>query len=291
MSVLAELKIITTTTTLKSLVEKVGGKFVTVESITKGPQDPHFVEAKPSYMVKLRRADLIVSVGLDLEVGWLPNIIRGARNPNLIKGKPGHLKAGQLIEPIEVPKGSVSRAQGDIHGFGNPHFLLDPDRAIQVGQGISEKLTELDPKNKSGYEKNFSTFKNKTLKLTRDWELRVAESGIANIVTYHKTLNYFLQRFKINLSGSIEPQPGIPPTAKQIIALIKKIKKDKVVCILNESFFEKMAAERLKKDTPVTVKVVATEVGATPQAKNYFELVESLVSAVESCKKRSQTNE
>ena len=141
----AEIRVVTTTTTLRSITERIAAGRVRVESVAKGPQDPHFVEAKPSYTVRLREADLLVAIGLDLEIGWLPNVIRGARNPKVAPGGPGHLEAGALVRAIEIPAGKVDRSQGDVHPLGNPHFVLDPVRAAEAARGISARLAALDP--------------------------------------------------------------------------------------------------------------------------------------------------
>ena len=280
---LTKLNVLTTTTTLKSIVEAVGGDYVEVDSITRGPQDPHFVEAKPSYMIKTRRADLVISVGLDLEIGWLSNIIRGARNPNVMKGSSGYLEAGTLIEPIEIPKGKIDRSQGDVHSLGNPHFTLDPIRVVKVAEGISKRLSELDTENKLHFKKNMEIFTNKLNQNFLDWNRRIKVTGVKQVITYHKTLNYFLHRFGLELSGSIEPKAGIPPTARHILSLIETIKKKKVSCVLVESFFETSAAERIKKSVSVQIEVVPTEVRATKEAVDYEALIEALVASIEKC--------
>ena len=280
----AKLNVLTTTTTLKSIAESIGGEYVKVISITNGPQDPHFVEAKPSYMVKARQADLLISVGLELEIGWLSNIVRGARNPKIMDGNPGYFEAGRFITPLEIQSGRVDRSQGDIHTLGNPHFTLDPVRVIKIAKALSTRLSKLDSGNKVHYEKNTKDFEKKIKQRFLKWTERIKRTEIGKVVTYHKTLNYFLHRFNLELSGEIEPKPGIPPTAKHILSLINKIKKEKISCILVESFFETNAAERIKKSVAVHIEVVPSEVEATKSASSYVELIETLVSAIEGCK-------
>lgn len=286
----AKLNVLTTTTTLKSIVESIGGEYIKVTSITKGPQDPHFVEAKPSYMIKARRADLIITVGLELEIGWLPNIIRGSRNPKIMEGNPGHFEASRFITPIEVQHGRVDRSQGDVHGLGNPHFILDPIRAIEIAKALSKRLSQLDANNKVHYQKNVKDFEKKINQKLLEWAERTQRTGIEKVVTYHKTLSYFLHRFHLKLLGEIEPRPGIPPTAKHILSLMETIKREKVSCILVESFFETNAAERIKKSVPVQIEVVPTEVNATRDATDYEALIETIVSSIEKCgeKKREK---
>jgi zinc/manganese transport system substrate-binding protein len=280
---LAKLNVVTSTTTLASIVRTVGGKHVKVHSITKGPQDPHFIAAKPSYMVKVRRADLVVAIGFDLEIGWLPNIIRGARNPKVLNGNPGYLEAGTLIKPLDVIIGKVDRAMGDVHALGNPHFLLDPVRAIQVGHGIAARLSQLDPNNTKTYKSNANDWEKRILEKQVLWMSRITKSGLKKVVSYHKTLTYFLNRFNLELVGTIESKPGIPPTAKHILQLIRTIKEHQVPCLLVESFFNTTVAERINKSVSNHTIVVPTEVQAVSDARDYESMMETLVRSVEQC--------
>lgn len=273
----AKLNVVTTTTTLKNLVEQVGQDKVDVISITKSNQDPHFVEAKPSYMVKMRNADLVVAVGFDLEIGWLPNVLRGTKNPKLLPDMPGYLSADVSVQPIEKSD-KVDRSLGDIHAKGNPHFHLDPIRTKGFVLAIAERLSALDSKNSIFYKSNAEGFNKKIDDKMIQWQQSVVTSKVKSAVTYHKTLNYFLDRFKITLTGNIEPKPGVPPSAKHFIALIKKMKTQNTTCILNESFFEDTAAKRLSKATKASVQIVLTEVKS-----NYLDLIDELVNSVKSC--------
>ncbi len=273
--------IVTTTTTLADLIQNSVGSDFEVYSITKGPQDPHYVEAKPSFMVKVRKAKAIVSVGLDLEVGWLPLVLRGARNPNLLPGKSGYIDASQFIHPIEAVSGKVDRSQGDIHGLGNPHYLLNPDKAQKVLEGLSIKFQHLFPEKAEAIKKSTAAYL-KTLRTRQiTWEKRLKPGG--QFISYHKTLNDFFLSFGLNFVGAIESKPGIPPSARHILQLIKTIEQQKVSCIVVESFFETNAAIRLQKSTQVGISVVPTEVKATPSAINYLELIETLVNGIKNC--------
>lgn len=274
----AKLRVVTTTSTLQSLVKEIAQERVEVLSLTTQAQDPHFVEAKPSYMVQLRQADLLVAVGLDLEIGWLENIQRGAKNPEILTGKKGFFAAGEQAELIEIGTEKMDRANGDVHPHGNPHFHLDPLNMIRVAAALANKLAELDPKNAEFFKAQALAFSDKIKIHMIDWNLRVKNSKIQNVLTYHKSLNYFLKRFGLRAMATIEPKPGIPPTAKHIIALMQLVKEKKVKCILNESYFETTAAERIKKETGAKLQVVPVEVQS-----HYFDLIESLVKAVEMC--------
>lgn len=275
--------VVTTTTTLKSIVQLIGGDRVSVISITKGSQDPHYVEAKPSYMVKLRNADLLVLVGLDLEIGWVDNIIRGSRNPRIAPGRQGYFNAGSVIQPIEVPDGRVDRSLGDIHSGGNPHYYLDPVRMIEVGKALSERLKKIDPDGKEVFDLNYQKYQEEIRKKLDHWKSRVLRSKVKEVITYHRTVNYFLDRFGIKFVDAIEFKPGVPPTAKHILHLIDVVNSKKIPCILVESFFELKAATRIQKDTQVKVFRVPTEVEALPGVDSFFGLIETLVQSVEKC--------
>ena len=199
------LQIVTTTTTLGHLVERIGGKSVEVVVLGKGTQDPHYLEAKPSYMVKLRQADLVVAVGMDLETGWLPNVLRGARNPQIQKGQKGYLELGPSIEALEKPVGRLDRAEGDIHPFGNPHFYLDPIRYGEAGLALSERLSELRPDSAESFKEAARGLKQSLIEKTDQWSKRVQGTGVTKFITYHRTLSYFLNRFGMVLVERSSP--------------------------------------------------------------------------------------
>lgn len=280
-----KLKVLTSTMNLKSLVESLAGDRVYVESITKGPQDPHFLSAKPSYMVKARGADLIILAGMDLEVGWLPNIIHGARNPQIRKGQTGYLDVSQFIKALSVPKGKVDRFFGDVHPFGNPHFMLDPVRVVQVSRGISQRLSLLDEENKNYYTNNQKRFEKKMREKIKLWKRRIKKSGVTKMVTYHGSFEYFLDRFQLNPVGSIEEKPGIPPSAKHILQLIKQMKDSQSSCILMSSFYRNDKVKKIKKALPVHIETVAIEVEALEEVKSYELVIERMVKAIENCGK------
>lgn len=282
----AKLKVVTTTTTLADIAREIGGDKIQVSSFTKGPQDPHFVEAKPSYMVEARSADLVISVGLDLEIGWLPNILRGSKNPKIMPGQVGYLDASQFVKPIEVLSGRIDRSQGDIHALGNPHYLLDPVRTSLVVIGISDRLAKLDPDSKNFFEERAKDLVERIETKVPKWKERIGLLNVSGVVTYHRTLSYFLSRFELKFINAIEPKPGIPPAARHIVQLINQLKSEKRACIFVESFFETSEAERIRKSTGSYVVKVPTEVGATDVTSNYLALIESLIAALEECVKK-----
>ncbi|MCZ0931596.1 MAG: metal ABC transporter substrate-binding protein [Oligoflexia bacterium] len=279
-----KLYILTSTNTLRSLSQEIAGALLKIESLTKGKQDPHYLSAKPSYMLKANKADLLIINGLDLEVGWLPNIIAGSKNPKIQKGKQGYLDTSDFITALSVPTTKVDRFFGDIHPFGNPHFLLDPIRAIQAVKAISNKLAELDPNNKTQYIKNQEMFEKKLLKKTTEWEQRIKKSGVKKIVSYHSSFEYFLDRFDLKLTGLIEEKPGIPPSSKHILHIVKKIKQEQSFCVLTASWYQTKWAKKLKQMANILVQPTAIEVGAVETATNYILLIEGIVQSIESCK-------
>jgi zinc/manganese transport system substrate-binding protein len=278
----AKLSVLATTTDLGYIVKQVGGDGVQVDTICKGTQDPHFVEAKPSYMVKASHADLLVAVGLDLEVGYVPPILRGARNPKILPGAKGYLEVGPQVSPIEIPTGSITRAEGDVHPYGNPHFTLDPIRDGQAAVVIADRMAELDPANADKFKANASAFQKRIEAKTKDWAARIAKTGITKIVTYHKTLNYFFDRFHIENPIQLEPKPGIPPTSGHIIEVIDVIKSGHIPLILVENYFDPSVTRKIVDDVPSTrAAVVPVAVDGAPGTDSTEELIEKIVTTIE----------
>jgi zinc/manganese transport system substrate-binding protein len=232
----------------------------------------------------MRYASLLVSVGLTLEDGWLPQLARGTRSPKLLDTESGALVTGQFIDALEVPAGFVDRAQGDVHPMGNPHFQLDPKRIQKVVLAISERLAKLDSENSTKYKAQAEKFNAEIETKLSQWQARVNKSGVKKVIAYHKTMTYFFDRFGIQQVAAIEPKPGVPPTAKHIMETIQAMKSQGIHCVLNESFFETTAGERLAKEGGGKLKVVATEVGAVSGTEDYFKLMDSIVTAIEACK-------
>ncbi len=278
----AKVKVVTTTADIASLVREVGNDLVEVHAIAKGSQDPHFIEAKPSYMVRLRDADLLLSNGLSLEVGWLPSLIRGARNPKITPGSPGHLELGSLIDPIDLPQGKLTRALGDVHPEGNPHFMLDPIIMGQLAIQIAKKLSEIDSANKDKFEKNGKKFQASLVKKLSEWQERIAKSGVKKVITYHPSMNYFLKRFNLTAVSHLEAKPGIPPSAQHILHVIDVMKKENVKIILVDNFFDTKIAERIKKEVAGSqIKSVGISVDSEPYLKTLPDVTEHLVRAIE----------
>src|ERR1700737_3565059 len=233
-----KLIVVTSTTDMASLTQDVGGDKVAVESIAKGYQDPHFVEAKPSFLLKLRQADLLVVVGLQLEIGGLPPLFPRSGNPPLQVGRNGYLDASQFAEILDIPTGTVTRAMGDVHPLGNPHYWLDPDNGRRIAKGIAAKLGELDPADTSYFQERFQDFDKRLSVAEQKWESEMKPFRGRKVVTYHNSFPNFGKHFGLNVIGYVEPRPGIPPTPSHTIELIGLMKRENCKVILVEPYFD-----------------------------------------------------
>ncbi|MBX7117242.1 MAG: metal ABC transporter substrate-binding protein [Myxococcaceae bacterium] len=276
----APLKVVTTIETLADLTRQVGGEQVTVQSLGKGYQDPHFVEAKPNLMVALNQADLLVRVGMDLEVGWLPPLVLGARNTRLSAGQDGDLDCSRLIEPLDVPSTKVDRAQGDIHPMGNPHYWLPPINAVRIAKGISERLTQLRPSAKDYFAGRFKAFVAQLKTRAVKWEQLAKPFAGTQVVTYHQSFSYVSKWLQLEERGYVENKPGVPPSPKHLAELIGQMRSDGVKLLLVESYYNRSIADDVAEKGGAKVVSVATDVGAKPAIKSYFDLVDALFAAL-----------
>ncbi|OFW03885.1 MAG: hypothetical protein A3G20_02455 [Acidobacteria bacterium RIFCSPLOWO2_12_FULL_59_11] len=266
------LNIMTTTEDLASLAREVGGEHVKVESIARGYQDPHFVEAKPSFLLKLQKADILVLVGLQLEIGWLPPLITQSRNPRIQVGAPGYLDASSVAEILEKPTGEVTRAMGDVHPSGNPHYWLDPENGRRIAQAIAQKLAELDRDDAAYFEQRFQDFDRRLSDAVKRWEQETAFLKGTKVITYHRSWPNFAQRFGLQVVGYVEPKPGIPPSPSHTLEVIKQIKQDKVPLILVEPYFDEKTPKAIANQSGAKLVVLLPSVGGVPEVKSYFDL-------------------
>jgi zinc/manganese transport system substrate-binding protein len=267
-----KLNVITATTDLAALAQEVGGDKIDVEAIAKGYQDPHFVEAKPSFLLKLRHADLLIVVGLDLEIGWLPPLITQSGNPHIQPASAGYLDASQFAEILEKPQGQVSRAMGDVHPLGNPHYWLDPENGRRIAKGISNKLAEMDPPNAQYYQQRFQDFDNRLTAAEQNWDAQMKPYNGRKVVTYHKSWPNFAKHFNLDVVGYIEPRPGIPPTPGHTIELIQQMKRDNVKIIMVEPYFDLKTPNNIASATGGKVLVMLPSVGGEKDITDYFKL-------------------
>lgn len=272
----AKLKVFTTTSNLAAVTQEIGQDLIEVQSLCKGTQDPHFLEAKPSYTFKLSKADLLINVGADLEVGWLPLIIRGSRNPDLREDGKGRLEIAHHLKLLEAREQQVSRSEGDVHPEGNPHFMLSPTKSVEAAKLITARLKQLDPPHASQYQKNFDEFAKKINSKMTEWKKKL-RPGL-KVISYHKTLTYFYHDFGVKNIDVLEPKPGIPPTASHIMKVISEINDYDIHKIIVENYFDDAVARRVQKATKdVTVHVVPVAVHGSKNVKTIFDLYDILV--------------
>jgi ABC-type Zn uptake system ZnuABC Zn-binding protein ZnuA len=268
----SKLNVVTTTADLAALTQEVGGDRVSVQSIAKGYQDPHFVEAKPSFLLMLQRADLVVSVGLQLELGWLPPLISQCGNARVQPNASGNLDASQFAEILELPTGPVSRAQGDVHPLGNPHYWLDPENGRRVARGIATKLAQLRPEDAKYFEQRFQDFSRRLTEAEKRWDAQMAPYRGRKIVTYHRSWPNFTRRFGFQVMGEIEPRPGIPPSPRHTIELMEMMKREGVKVILVEPYFDRKTPDSIASATSAKVVELLPSVGGEKEASDYFKL-------------------
>src|SRR5438105_4764757 len=233
-----KLNIITSTSDLAALTQEVGGDRVQVESIARGYQDAHFVEAKPSFLLKLRKADLLVVIGLELEIGWLPPLITQSGNPRIQVGATGYLDASQFVEVLEIPQGQVTRAMGDVHPQGNPHYWLDPDNGRRIAKGIATKLGSMRPEDDKYFQERYKDFDKRLTEAEKRWDAMMKPYHGEKVVSYHRSFPNLAKHFGLNVIGYVEPRPGIPPTPGHTIEVIQTMKREHAKLILVEPYFD-----------------------------------------------------
>ncbi|HKB45442.1 MAG TPA: metal ABC transporter substrate-binding protein, partial [Chitinophagaceae bacterium] len=265
------IKVVTTTTDTKSIAEMIGGDKVSVSSIATGYQNPHFVDPKPSYIIGLTKADLFVTIGLDLETGWSPQLLSSSRNNKIQKGSAGYVDASEGISLLQVPS-SLNRAEGDIHIYGNPHYWLDPMNGKVIARNIANGLERVDPSNRPVYEKNLQTFFSRIDAKMKEWQSKMAPFKGSKIIAYHNEWVYFETRFGLQVVDFMEPKPGIPPTPSQLVKVIKEIKANNIKVIISSPYFTTSSSDVVAKQTGVKVLTLATSVGGFDSVKNYFDL-------------------
>ena len=280
----AALKVIATTEDLAALVSEVGGDKVTVEALARGYQDPHFVEAKPSFVIKLHSADLLVVVGRELEMGWLPALITQSRNAKIQAGSAGYFDASLTARILDVPTGQITRAMGDVHPQGNPHYWLDPGNGRRIAQAIQKKLSEMSPGDAGYFQQRYADFDKRLTAAEARWRAALAPYRGTKVVTYHRSWPNFAEAFGLDVVGYVEPKPGIPPSPSHQLALMQEMKRQGIKIILVEPYFDLKTPNAIARDTGAQVLVLPPSVGGVKQATDYLKLfdytVDLLVAAL-----------
>jgi ABC-type Zn uptake system ZnuABC Zn-binding protein ZnuA len=274
----AAINVVTTTEDLAALAREVGGDKVQVTSIARGYQDPHFVEPKPSFILAVSRAELLIAVGRELEIGWLPTLIASSRNGRVQPGAPGYLDASLTARILEIPTGQITRAMGDVHPQGNPHYWLDPANGRLVAAAIRDRLTQLSPGDRAYFEQRYRDFDTRLAAAEARWDAAMAPHRGTKIVTYHRSWPNFMERFGIVVMGYVEPRPGIPPSPTHTLQLIGDMKAQGVKVVVVEPYFDSRTPESIAAQVGGTVLELAPSVGAEPDIKDYIGLFDHNVN-------------
>ena len=274
-----KVRVVTTTTDLKALTEAVGGDLVEVDALARGNQNPHDLEVRPSLMVRVRRADLLVMNGLELDQ-WAEVVVQGANNPKVIAGAPGRVDASHGIPVLDVPTARVDRSMGDVHPAGNPHYSLDPGMAPAVTGTILEGLARVTPPHRAVFERNRQEFLSRLALAMARWSASMAPFKGAKVVVYHPLWSYLLTRFGLVQVGTVEDRPGIPPTPGHLTKLIGLMKADQVKLVIVEPWSDQKLAERLAREAGVKAVILATAVGSVKGADSYIDAVDYNVNAL-----------
>jgi ABC-type Zn uptake system ZnuABC Zn-binding protein ZnuA len=278
------LNVVATTEDLAVIVREVGGDRVKVEALARGYQDPHFVEAKPSFVLRLNRADLLVAVGRELEIGWLPPLVTQSRNARIQPGARGYLDASATARILEIPTGQITRAMGDVHPAGNPHYWLDPENGRRIARLVQQKLAELRPEDAAYFAQRAADFDGRLAAAEKRWTALMAPYKGLKVVTYHRSWPNFADRFGLNVIGYVEPRPGIPPSPSHTIGLIREMKAQGVKLILVEPYFDTKTPESVARETGARLVVLLPSVGGEKGVDDYIELfdynLERLVAAI-----------
>src|SRR6266576_865252 len=272
----AQLRVVATTPDLASVAREIGGDRVNVVALAKPTEDPHFVDAKPSFIVTLNRADALIEGGAELELGWLPPLLENARNGRIAAGAPGRIVASEGIRLLEIPT-SFDRSKGDIHSLGNPHFMIDPVNVKIVARNIAGHLGEVDPKNAATYNANLAKFNARVDAKLADWQKQLAPYRGAKIVTYHRDFIYLAQRFGLSIVDELEPKPGIAPSPSHLAQVIGEMKRNNAKVILVQPFQNRKTAETVARQTGAAVLDTPQQPGAVSGTTTYFDMVDNLV--------------
>jgi zinc/manganese transport system substrate-binding protein len=268
----AAVNVMTATEDLADLTRQVGGDRAKVESIARGYQDPHFVEAKPSFILKLAKADLLVVIGRELEIGWLPPLIQQSRNAKVQVGADGYLDASLTAKILEIPTGQVTRAMGDVHPLGNPHYWLDPGNGRRIAKAIADKLSQMAPADAAYFASRYADFDRRLAEAEKRWDATMAPYKGLKVVTYHRSWPNFVDRFSLDVIGYVEPRPGIPPSPGHTIDLIGEMKRQNVKILMVEPYFDLKTPQSIGRETGAKVVVMPPSVGGEKEITDYISL-------------------
>jgi zinc/manganese transport system substrate-binding protein len=268
----AKLRLVSSLQDFASIAESIGGSRVETFALAKGYQDSHFVDAKPSFILKLSNADVLIVAGLELEIGYLPPLIDQSRNDKIHPGSRGYLDASIGCDILQRPTQQVTRAMGDVHPYGNPHYWTDPDNGRVIARAILAKLSELDPAGQPEYAKNLAAFEAKLADKEKEWASKMAPYAGTKVVTFHDSWPNFAKHFKLVIAGHVEPKPGIPPSPSHTLEIINLIRSEKIPIIIVEPYFDTKTPKAIAAQTGAVVVTFYPSVGGVPEIKDYFGL-------------------
>ena len=268
----AALQVVTTTSDLGSLAQEIGGDRVTVTALAKGYQDPHFVDPKPSFILAVSRADLLIVIGRELEIGWLPPLINSSRNAKIQPAASGYLDASLNVKILEIPTGQITRAMGDVHPSGNPHYWLEPENGRRMAQAIRDKLSTLSPADRAYFAQRYTDFDARLTEAQKRWSAVMAPYKGSKIATYHRSWPNFTDYFGLDVMGYVEPKPGVPPSPTHTLELIAEMKRQGARLIIVEPYFDLKTAQSIANQVGGKVLVLAPSVGGAKEATDYIKL-------------------
>jgi zinc/manganese transport system substrate-binding protein len=276
----AKLKVLTTIQTFASVAKEIGGDKIEVASLSKGSQDPHFIDAKPSLSSILSKADMLIYAGLDLETGWLPTLLTSASNSKIASGADGDFDASKFIKVTDVVA-SADRSLGDIHPAGNPHYFTDPRQMLKVAKAMSERFAKIDSANASTYAAGYKAFDKKISAKITEWEKKMAPYKGAKIVTYHKSWTYMINWLGFSAVGYVEPKPGITPDPKYLASLVSTMKTEGVKVVLSESYYNPKVAKLVAEKAGAKLLSLPANVGGSTVAKDYASMIDDILNQLE----------
>jgi zinc/manganese transport system substrate-binding protein len=268
----AKLNVISATEDLASIAAEIGGDRITAESIARGYQDPHFVEPKPSFLLKLQKADLLLLVGLQLEIGWLPPLITQSRNAKIQQGAGGYMDMSQYCEILEIPTGQVTRAEGDVHPLGNPHYWLNPENGRRMAKALQTKFSELRPDDRAFFAQREADFEKRLSDAEKRWDAQMAPYRGRKVITYHRSWPNFCERFGLVVVDYVEPKPGIPPSPSHTLDVINTMKRDNIKLVLVEPYFDLRTPNSIAQAVGGSVAQLMPSVGGVKEITDYFKL-------------------
>ena len=272
----AKLRVVVSYNYIADIVKRIGGEEVVVTPLSKGYKDPHYITPRPSFIAKMRKADLLIINGGQLEIGWIPPILKKANNPRINPGNRGFLDLFSFIDGIDIPK-EISRAHGDVHPDGNPHFHLDPENILIVSKAIRDKLIDLNLSGKEVFTKRYKEFSEMWEKKMGEWKSALEKFSGKNVVQYHKNFDYFLKRFNMEQLGTLEPVPGIPPTTRHILEMIELINSKGAEFIIHDVYHMKKPSRFVNRKTGVKLVVLPHDVGAVDEVTDVVSLFDEIV--------------